>query len=121
MGQPVSAYDAFKTLDIYPLIRPYCECEGLRNIFVIYVSIAHALNPIITWWAGYPWFIGGVVLVERVFKLAGVGRQCSEAIETVDVPSPWYSHLYRLVVVLSGILIDLAQAYADPRIRHGRQ
>ena len=33
-----------------------------------------------------PWFIGGVVLVERVFDWPGVGRLAVEAIETVDVP-----------------------------------
>jgi peptide/nickel transport system permease protein len=51
-----------------------------------------------------------------------VGRLAVEAIETVDVPLILGTVIFTaLVVVVSGILIDLAQGYADPRIRHGRQ
>ena len=100
------------------------RAKGLRNIFVILRHVLpNALNPIITM-AGLdiPWFIGGVVLVERVFNWPGVGRLAVEAVETVDVPLILGTVIFTaLVVVLSGILIDLAQGYADPRIRHGRQ
>ena len=100
------------------------RAKGLRNIFVILRHVLpNALNPIITM-AGLdiPWFIGGVVLVERVFNWPGVGRLAVEAIETVDVPLILGTVIFTaLVVVVSGILIDLAQSYADPRIRHGRQ
>ena len=99
------------------------RAKGLRNIFVILRHVLpNALNPIITM-AGLdiPWFIGGVVLVERVFNWPGVGRLAVEAIETVDVPLILGTVIFTaLVVVVSGILIDLAQSYADPRIRHGR-
>lgn len=100
------------------------RAKGLRNIFVILRHVLpNALNPIITM-AGLdiPWFIGGVVLVERVFDWPGVGRLAVEAIETVDVPLILGTVIFTAgIVVISGILIDLAQAYADPRIRYGRQ
>ncbi len=100
------------------------RAKGLPNIFVILRHVLpNALNPIITM-AGLdiPWFIGGVVLVERVFDWPGVGRLAVEAIETVDVPLILGTVIFTaLVVVLCGILIDLVQGYADPRIRHGRQ
>ena len=100
------------------------RAKGLRNIFVVLRHVLpNALNPIITM-AGLdiPWFIGGVVLVERVFDWPGVGRLAVEAIETVDVPLILGTVIFTAcVVVLSGILIDLAQGFADPRIRHGRQ
>lgn len=100
------------------------RAKGLRNIFVVLRHVLpNALNPIITM-AGLdiPWFIGGVVLVERVFDWPGVGRLAVEAIETVDVPLILGTVIFTAcVVVLSGILIDLAQSFADPRIRHGRQ
>lgn len=100
------------------------RAKGLPNILVIFRHVVpNALNPIITM-AGLdiPWFIGGVVLIERVFDWPGVGRLAVEAIETVDVPLILGTVIFTaLVVVLSGILIDLAQAIADPRIRHGRQ
>jgi peptide/nickel transport system permease protein len=100
------------------------RAKGLRNILVILRHVLpNALNPIITM-AGLdiPWFIGGVVLVERVFDWPGVGRLAVEAIETVDVPLILGTVIFTAVIVVgSGILIDLAQGFADPRIRHGRQ
>lgn len=100
------------------------RAKGLRNIIVILRHVLpNALNPIITM-AGLdiPWFIGGVVLVERVFDWPGVGRLAVEAIETVDVPLILGTVIFTAgMVVISGILIDLAQGLVDPRIRHGRQ
>jgi peptide/nickel transport system permease protein len=100
------------------------RAKGLSNLFVVLRHVLpNALNPIITM-AGLdiPWFIGGVVLVERVFDWPGVGRLAVEAIETVDVPLILGTVIFTAgVVVLSGILIDVAQALADPRIRNGRQ
>jgi len=99
------------------------RAKGLRNIFVILRHVLpNALNPIITM-AGLdiPWFIGGVVLVERVFDWPGVGRLAVEAVETVDVPLILGTVIFTAgTVVISGILIDLAQGIVDPRIRHGR-
>ena len=100
------------------------RAKGLRNILVILRHVLpNALNPIITM-AGLdiPWFIGGVVLVERVFDWPGVGRLAVEAVETVDVPLILGTVIFTAVIVVgSGILIDLVQGFADPRIRHGRQ
>ncbi len=85
--------------------------------------LPNALNPIITM-AGMdiPWFIGGVVLVERVFDWPGLGRLAVEAIETVDVPLILGTVIVTsFIVVISGILIDIVQGLVDPRIRHSRQ
>jgi peptide/nickel transport system permease protein len=97
--------------------------KGLSGFRVISRHVLpNALNPIITM-AGLdiPWFIGGVVLVERVFNWPGVGRMAVEAIETVDVPLIMGTVIFTaLLVVFSGILIDLVQGFVDPRIRHSR-
>jgi peptide/nickel transport system permease protein len=99
------------------------RAKGLANIGVVLRHILpNALNPIITM-AGMdiPWFIGGVVLVERVFNWPGVGRMAVEAIETVDVPLILGTVIFTAaVVVFSGILIDLVQSLVDPRIRHSQ-
>jgi peptide/nickel transport system permease protein len=90
-----------------------------RGVIVRHV-LPNALNPIITM-AGLdiPWFIGGVVLVERVFNWPGLGRLAVEAIETVDVPLILGTVIVTsLMVVFSGILIDVVQSIVDPRIRH---
>jgi peptide/nickel transport system permease protein len=95
--------------------------KGLRDRWVVFRHVLpNALNPIITM-AGMdiPWFIGGVVLVERVFNWPGVGRMAVEAIETVDVPLILGTVIFTAVmVVASGILIDLVQGIVDPRIRY---
>jgi len=99
------------------------RAKGLAQFKVIFRHVLpNALNPIITM-AGMdiPWFIGGVVLVERVFNWPGLGRLAVEAIETVDVPLILGTVIVTaLVVVVSGILIDVVQGLVDPRIRHGR-
>jgi ABC-type dipeptide/oligopeptide/nickel transport system permease component len=100
------------------------RAKGLRSLLVILRHVLpNALNPIITM-AGMdiPWFIGGVVLVERVFDWPGLGRLAVEAIETVDVPLILGTVIFTsLIVVLSGILIDVMQGLVDPRIRYGRE
>ena len=99
------------------------RAKGARDLRVILRHVLpNALNPIITM-AGMdiPWFIGGVVLVERVFNWPGLGRLAVEAIETVDVPLILGTVIFTAgVVVLSGILIDVVQGLVDPRVRHGR-
>jgi peptide/nickel transport system permease protein len=96
------------------------RAKGNSQIMVIWKHVLpNALNPIITM-AGMdiPWFIGGVVLVERVFDWPGLGRLAVEAIETVDVPLILGTVIVTaLVVVISGILIDVVQGLVDPRIR----
>jgi peptide/nickel transport system permease protein len=97
------------------------HAKGLHRAQVLTRHVlSNSLNPIITM-AGMdiPWFIGGVVLVERIFNWPGVGRLAVEAIETVDVPLILGTVIFTAcVVVLSGILIDLVQGLFDPRIRH---
>ena len=100
------------------------RAKGRSSFMVILRHVLpNALNPIITM-AGMdiPWFIGGVVLVERVFNWPGLGRLAVEAIETVDVPLILGTVIFTAcMVVLSGILIDVVQGLVDPRIRYGRQ
>ena len=96
------------------------RAKGRTQFMVILKHVMpNALNPIITM-AGMdiPWFIGGVVLVERVFDWPGLGRLAVEAIETVDVPLILGTVIFTaLVVVISGILIDVVQGLVDPRMR----
>ena len=71
---------------------------------------------------GRRWFVGGVVLVEQVFNWPGLGSLAVQAIETVDVPVILGTVIFTsLLVVFSGILIDLVQGVVDPRIRETRR
>jgi len=100
------------------------RAKGLAySITILRHALPNALNPIITM-AGMdiPWFIGGIVVVERVFNWPGVGRMAVEAIETVDVPLIIGTVIFTaLMVIVSSILIDIVQAIVDPRIRNSRQ
>ena len=95
--------------------------QGQRPVLLRHV-VPNAINPIITM-AGMdiPWFIGGVVVVEQVFNWPGLGRLTVEAIQTVDVPLILGTvTVTALIVVFSGLLVDIVQGIVDPRIRHGR-
>lgn len=97
------------------------QAKGLTGSAVLFRHILpNALNPIVTM-AGMdiPWFVGGVVLVEQVFAWPGIGRMAVEAIIEVDIPLIMGTVIFTAVlVVISSILIDIAQGILDPRIRH---
>jgi len=99
------------------------HAKGLQRSRVLGRHVLpNSLNPVITM-AGMdiPWFVGGVVIVERIFNWPGVGRLAVEAIETVDVPLILGTVIFTAVlVVISGILIDVVQGLVDPRIRSAR-
>ena len=62
--------------------------------------------------------LGGAVLTETVFNLAGVGRALFDAITGRD-----YAIVQGFTVIIAGgyvlvnLLVDLSYAYLDPRIR----
>ena len=63
--------------------------------------------------------LGGVVVVESVFAIPGLGRLMVNAIQNRDLP------LIQGVIMLSAVFIsfmslvvDVAYAYLDPRIRY---
>jgi len=63
-------------------------------------------------------FLGGVVVVERVFSWPGVGKLAVDSIVTADVPLILGTVLFgTLAVVLMNLVVDVIQAILDPRIR----
>jgi len=64
--------------------------------------------------------LGGAVLTESVFGLAGVGRALVEAIFSRDYPViQGMTVLVALAYVTVNLAVDLSYAYLDPRIRLG--
>lgn len=62
--------------------------------------------------------LGGAILTETVFGLAGVGRALVEAIFARDFPIvQGFTLLIALTYVMINLLVDLSYAYLDPRIR----
>jgi peptide/nickel transport system permease protein len=66
------------------------------------------------------YLLGGVVIVETVFNLPGVGRFTIDAISARDYPVVQAAVLLiTLVVLLVSLIVDLLYAVLDPRITYG--
>lgn len=96
----------------------YAKGLRRRRILVSH-ALPNAVGPIITQLGldmGY--FLGGVVVVESVFAWPGVGKLAYDAISHDDINLIMGTVLVSAVfVVLANILVDLAQAWLDPRVR----
>jgi peptide/nickel transport system permease protein len=96
------------------------RAKGLTQGKVIFKhALRNALLPIVTI-VGLQLgaLLGGAVLTETIFNLAGVGRSLYEAIGARDYP---IIQAFTLVIavgyVFANLLVDLSYAYLDPRIR----
>jgi len=97
------------------------RAKGLREFLVISRhTVRNASIPVITM-AGYHFgfIISGVVVIENVFSIPGLGQQVLVSIFARD-----YDMVVGIVVVLSAILatwilvVDLFYSVVDPRIRY---
>lgn len=86
------------------------------------LALKNAILPIITLLGlSIPGLIGGSVIVEQLFSLPGMGLLFFEAVMSRDYPLVMGITVIGAVLTLLGNLIaDIAYAWADPRIRHGR-
>jgi peptide/nickel transport system permease protein len=83
-------------------------------------GVRAAINPIMTIFAlDVGTLLGGAILVETVFDIPGIGRLGYEAITHADFPIiEGTVLLVALFVVLANILVDIAYAFVDPRVRY---
>ena len=96
------------------------RAKGLRErIVVIKHAFRNALLPVVTVIGlSLGGLLGGAVLTETVFSLAGVGRILFEAITARDYPIiQSFTIVIAIGYVVINLLVDLAYAYLDPRIR----
>jgi peptide/nickel transport system permease protein len=88
---------------------------------IIRHALRNAAGPVVTQIGldlGY--FLGGVVVVEAVFAWPGIGNLAYSAISHDDINLIMGTVLVTAVfVVLANLLVDLAQAWLDPRVRLG--
>jgi len=82
-------------------------------------ALPAALLPTVTLLGmALPFLFSGSVVVERVFAWPGMGTLIFEGIEHQDAPVVLGCFMvYGLLVVIGGLLADLAAAALDPRIR----
>lgn len=96
------------------------RAKGLRERLVLYRHVLrNALIPVITvvgFQAGY--LLGGTVVIEEVFALPGMGRFALNAISQRDYPVVQGVVLViALLFVLVNLVVDVAYAFIDPRVR----
>jgi peptide/nickel transport system permease protein len=66
------------------------------------------------------YLMGGIVVMEAVFTLPGVGRLMLLAISQRDYPLIQGVVLFiATIFVFSNLLVDVLYAYVNPRIRYG--
>ncbi len=96
------------------------RAKGLPERQVIYVhALRAALTPVVSQLGvDVGQLLGGVVVVETVFGLGGIGQASVEAIYTDNLPVIiGFVIIAAVFVVVANIIVDLCYALLDPRVR----
>ena len=99
------------------------RAKGLGGFSVVVRhALKNALIPVITIFGlQFGNLLAGAVIVETVFSRPGLGRLIVGGILNKDFPLVQGTVLFvATIYVLINVLVDVAYAYADPRIRFGR-
>jgi peptide/nickel transport system permease protein len=94
--------------------------KGIRESRVIVRhGLRSAMTPVVTQFGiDLGQLIGGVVVIETVFSLPGLGQTAITAINQQDLPVIIGIVLFAsAAVVVANILVDIAYAVLDPRVR----
>jgi peptide/nickel transport system permease protein len=94
--------------------------KGIRERRVIVRhGLRSALTPVVTQFGiDLGQLVGGVVVIETVFSLPGLGQTAVTAINQQDLPVIIGIVLFAsTAVVVANILVDVAYAVLDPRVR----
>jgi peptide/nickel transport system permease protein len=95
--------------------------KGLRERTVVLShAVKNALIPVVTVIGlQVPVLVGGSVIVESIYRVPGIGQWFFTAIQARDYTAVQAIALLTAVaVVVSNLVVDLAYAYLDPRIRY---
>jgi peptide/nickel transport system permease protein len=96
------------------------RAKGLPERTVIRQGVRAAVNPIVSLFGlEVGVLLGGAVLVETVFNIPGIGRLNYQAIQSSDFPVVQGTVLLASgFIIIANVLVDIAYAYLDPRIRY---
>ena len=95
--------------------------KGLKEkAVVLRHAVKNAIIPVVTLVGlQLPILVGGSVIMENIFNLPGLGRLMLNALEARAYPVvSGINLLFGTIVVVGNLLIDLAYAFLDPRIRY---
>ncbi len=116
-----------RTTMISVLRSPFIEFARLKGMperrIIFRHTLRHVLTPVVTMLGmdlGY--FLGGVLIIESVFGLPGVGLLAYSAIGTLDIPMITGTVLVAAVfVVVMNFVVDVTYTLIDPRVRLSRR
>jgi peptide/nickel transport system permease protein len=122
ISAPISRLTRAQMLDVIreDYIRT-ARAKGVREWVITYShAFRNALLPVVTfvgWWGGR--LLGGVVVMEIVFGVPGMGTTLVDAINHRDYPTVQAIVLIMTLVFLGlNLFIDLLYGWLDPRIRY---
>ena len=97
------------------------RAKGLAEGAVIYRhALRNSLLPVVTfigWWGGR--LLGGLVIMEIIFVVPGMGAALIQAVSQRDYPTvPAMVFVMALVFLTVNLAVDLLYAWLDPRIRY---
>ncbi|PYN70767.1 MAG: hypothetical protein DMD93_03000 [Candidatus Rokuibacteriota bacterium] len=97
------------------------RAKGLGERRVVYRhALANSLLPVVTfagWWGGR--LLGGIVIVEIIFSVPGMGSALAAAVAQRDYPTVQAMVFVMALVFLTlNLLVDLLYAWLDPRIKY---
>jgi peptide/nickel transport system permease protein len=95
------------------------RAKGLRERRVVRQALRAAITPIVTI-AGLDVgaLLGGVVVIETIFGLPGLGQTALKATQELNLPVVMATVLLGgLFVVVMNLIADLLYAFVDPRVR----
>jgi peptide/nickel transport system permease protein len=96
------------------------RAKGLSEKHVIYRhGLRAALTPVVTMFGiDVAGLLGGAFITESVFNLPGIGQYAVASIFRNDFPSVMGVTIFgAFFIALSNLLVDIAYAYVDPRVR----
>ena len=98
------------------------RAKGLKEFSVITKhALRNALIPVVTVLGmRIGRLIGGLVIIEVVFSLPGIGQMLLNAVLFKDMPVLQSGVLLvALAVTIMNLLVDISYSIIDPRIRYG--
>jgi peptide/nickel transport system permease protein len=95
--------------------------KGLGHWKVVYQhALRNSLLPVVTflgWWGGR--LLGGIVIMEIIFAVPGMGTALVQAVNYRDYPTVQALVFVMALIFLSlNLIVDLLYAWLDPRIRY---
>jgi len=96
------------------------RAKGLPEGQVVRQGVRAAINPIVTLFGlEVGVLLGGAVLIESVFNIPGIGRLAYQSIQSSNFPVIQGTVLLAsMFIIVANILVDVAYAYLDPRVRY---